>query len=137
MGDAVNLAARLEPANKDYGTCIIASEFTFEKAKQHIDARLLDKIVVQGKGKPVCIYEVLGRKGQSSPEMAGLTAVYERALRLYWERKWDDAIASMEEALKINPDDGASLQIISRAKVYRINPPGPGWTGEYERMSKD
>jgi adenylate cyclase len=60
MGDEVNLAARLEPANKDYGTQIILGPQTYAGAKERIWARTLDKIIVKGRSEPVLIYELLG-----------------------------------------------------------------------------
>ncbi len=59
MGDNVNLGARLEGTNKEYGTNIIISEYTYEKVKDHVVVRELDNIRVKGKNKPVVIYELL------------------------------------------------------------------------------
>lgn len=137
MGDAVNLAARLEPTNKDYGTEITLGEATFEKAKHAIEARLLDKIQVVGKGKPVCVYELLGRRGRTAPNRLAIREHYEAALRLHWERNWDEALALIDRALAIIPDDGASLHLRSRVRAYKITPPADGWAGEYVRATKD
>lgn len=63
MGDNVNLAARLEGTNKQYGSNIIISEFTYALVKEHIVARDLDNIRVKGKNKAVLIYELLDVKG--------------------------------------------------------------------------
>jgi adenylate cyclase len=136
LGDAVNLASRLEPVNGDYGTRIIISEFTYEKAQGGVEARLLDKIVVTGKAKPVCIYELLGKHGQVQPEVIRMARLYEEAVRLHWERQWDEAIARFEELLRIRPDDVASREILGRIVEYRKNPPPQAWAGEYVRASK-
>ncbi len=137
LGDAVNLASRLEPVNSDYGTRIIASEFTYEKARDVVEGRLLDKIVVKGKGKPVCIYELLGRKGQVAPEVLRAAGLYEEGLRLHWDRRWDDAAARLEELLRMHPDDLAGRKILARVLEFRECPPPPAWAGEYLRASKD
>ncbi len=65
IGDAVNLASRLENSNKNYGTKIIISEFTYEKVKDKIYARELDLVKVKGKNMPVRIYELLDLKNKS------------------------------------------------------------------------
>ena len=59
MGDNVNLGARLEGTNKQYGTGIIISEFTYGLVKDHFIVRELDNIRVKGKNKPVLIYELV------------------------------------------------------------------------------
>ena len=64
MGDAVNVASRLEGLNKQYGTSIIASDRIFEDARAHFDFRLLDWVAVKGKTDAIKIYELLGMKGE-------------------------------------------------------------------------
>lgn len=137
IGDAVNLAARLEPAAKDYGVQILISEYTFQAARERVEARLLDKLVVAGKSAPVSIYELLGRAGETPPTKRTVVALYEDALRLHWERRWDEARARLREALALDPEDGPSLHLSARIDGYRLQPPPPGWTGERIRAAKD
>ncbi len=137
MGDAVNQAARLEPVNKDYGTRIIIGQATYTIAKDSIETRMLDKIVVAGKTQPVYIYELLGRKGAVSSDAAEFAAAYEEALRLHWERRWDDAEKMLEKAARFEQGDGAVLRVRKRIAFYRKNPPPAEWVGEYVRASKD
>ncbi len=137
MGDAVNFAARLEPANKDYGTRILIGEATFLAAKGAIEARLLDKIVVQGKSVPVAIYELVGRKGQVSKERLNILRFYEEALRLHWDRRWEDALHVLDEALKLDPSDRPCRMLYDRIRWYQENPPPSDWAGEYVRGRKD
>jgi adenylate cyclase len=59
MGDNVNLGARLEGTNKEYGTNIIISEFTYGLVRDRFLVRELDNIRVKGKNKPVLIYELV------------------------------------------------------------------------------
>ena len=137
MGDAVNLAARLEPTNKVYGTYIMLGENTYDLAKDDIEARLIDKVVVVGKKVAIRVYELLERKGQLSEEMMKWVAHYEKGLQLHEERKWDEAIAEFNKAIEINPEDEASKVLIARVEEYKENPPGEDWQGEYVRKSKD
>ncbi len=137
MGDAVNQAARFEPANKDYGTDIMIGETTYELARNDIEARLLDKIIVKGKTVPIKIYELVARKGDISTERQNVLDLYDKALNLHWERKWDEALEDLAKALSICPDDGPSLNMVERITSYKKNPPPEEWMGEYIRKSKD
>ena len=137
MGDAVNLAARLEPTNKVYGTDIMIGEKTYELAKDDIEARLLDKVVVVGKKEAIKVYELLARKGDLSSDQKKLVEHYEKGLSLHEDRKWDEAIEEFEKALEFQPEDTASKVLLERVKEYKQNPPGPEWQGEYVRKSKD
>ena len=137
LGDAVNLAARFEPANKDYKTDIIIGELTYEAARDVVEARLLDRIVVKGISRPVGIYELLGEKGRVTPARVRVVDLYVEALRLHWERKWDEATERLAHALELDPQDGPSANLLLRIGWYRENPPSPGWQGEHVRATKD
>jgi len=137
MGDAVNQAARLEPANKEYGTLIIIGETTYGEAAEAIEARLLDKMVVKGKKKPIGIYELIGRKGCLSPEKLKVVELYQEALRLHWERRWDEAINLLQSALELDPGDTPGAKLLERIQKYKYSPPPEGWTGEYMQTRKD
>jgi len=137
LGDAVNLASRLEPVNRDYGTEIIIGGDTFERARDEIEARLLDRIVVKGKSHPVHVYELLGRAGELDDDRRRLREIYERALHLHWERRWEDSLACLDEALNVVPDDAPSRVLRTRVEEYRRTPPPDGWEGEYVRDEKD
>jgi adenylate cyclase len=76
IGDAVNLASRLETATKELGVHILISEDTYELTKDHIDARPVKEIHVKGRAKPVMTYEVLGLR-DGAPQIApSTTAVH-------------------------------------------------------------
>lgn len=137
MGDAVNQAARFEPSNKDYGTQIIIGETTFEAAKSGIEARLLDRILVQGKTKPIRIFELVGRKGAVAPAKMELIRKFEEALELHWNREWDAAEEGLEAILAGGAEDSPSVNLLTRIRYYRVHPPGAAWGGEYIRAAKD
>ena len=87
MGDAVNLASRLEGLNKQYGTSIIASERIVEDARTHFDFRLLDLVAVKGKTDAIRIYELLGETG-AGRAMAETVGAYEAAFEAYVARNF-------------------------------------------------
>jgi adenylate cyclase len=129
LGESVNLASRLEPANKQYGTSIVISETTFLLARDHVEGRLLDILIAKGTSKPVRIYELLETKGGLSPTRAEVVSLYEEALRLHWERQWDAALLSLDRCLQIEPGDTASRRLRSRILRYKDNPPPEAWSG--------
>jgi len=137
MGNVVNAAARLEPANKDYGTDIIICEQTYGRAREGVEARLLDKIVVAGKSEPIVIYELLAQKGSIGPERRLSYVLYEKALRSHWERNWAAAQKALTEALTLNPDDEPAQRLLLRVADFSQNAPPPEWQGEYVRTRKD
>lgn len=137
MGDPVNQAARFEPANKDYGTLILIGETTYKLAAHAIEARLLDKLVVKGKSKPILVYELIARKGDLSADRRRIIDLYEEALKLHWERQWDAAEKRISDALSLDPEDGPCARLRIRISDYRMNPPASGWSGEHIRTSKD
>jgi adenylate cyclase len=137
MGDAVNQAARFEPANKDYETLIMMGETTYREAKDSIEARLIDRIVVKGKTKPISIYELMAKKGELSDVRRQVREFYERGLQSHWDRKWEEAIACLDAALRLDSSDGPSGKMRERILHYVENPPPVDWQGEYVRRSKD
>jgi adenylate cyclase len=137
MGDAVNQAARFEPANKDYDTDIMMGASTYELAKPYIEARMLDKIIVKGKTEPIDIYELIAKRGKLSTDQAEIIGLYEEALKVHWERDFEGALKKLNEGLRIIPDDGPCNALLERIKRYTVTPPPDTWQGEYVRTSKD
>jgi adenylate cyclase len=86
IGDAINLASRLEGLNKLYGTSIIASGTIVARAKEAFDFRLLDVVAVKGKSDPITIYELLGTKG-ALEHCRQVVSTYESAFSAYCSRK--------------------------------------------------
>ncbi|MBU3916203.1 adenylate/guanylate cyclase domain-containing protein, partial [bacterium] len=136
MGDAVNLAARLEGANKFYKNFTMISEFTYKQAVEFIDCRELDTIRVVGKNEPITVYEVLDRKNMVTGKMAEMVEIYNKGLELYKKLRFKEAITSFESALALFPMDGPSKTYISRCKGYLENPPEEGWDGVFTHTEK-
>lgn len=137
MGDAVNLGARLEPANKEYGTLIMIGEETYKKASDQIIVRPLDLLTVKGKTEPIRVYELLGvtEKGISD-DMQRVIDLYQKGFDNYLKQKWDWAINYFQQALSIRMDDGPSKRYIQRCEVFKQNPPGEGWDGVWKMTTK-
>jgi adenylate cyclase len=137
MGDAVNLASRLEGVNKQYSTSIMISEFTYALCKSDIVVREIDLIQVRGKAKPLGIYEVLARSNERLPDDMELAVQHFSAgLAAYRQKSWKAAIDAFEQALAARPDDGPSLTYLKRCQQYLLAPPSSDWDGVYVMTSK-
>ncbi len=131
IGDAINLASRLEGLNKQYGTTIIASDRIFEDARAQFDFRLLDWVTVKGKTEAIKIYELLGQKGEAG-ELRETVAAYEDAFGAYVKRDFAAAIAILEK----HDADAPSAVLIDRCRAFQQTPPTADWRGVYTSMSK-
>ncbi|HAT49341.1 MAG TPA: adenylate/guanylate cyclase domain-containing protein, partial [Alphaproteobacteria bacterium] len=136
MGDAVNLAARLEGANKFYASDTMISDATYQLAKDDIDCRVLDTVRVIGKKEPVIIYQLLGKKGEVTGVLAELLVHYNAGLEQYRARKYQEAIGHFEKAVAVIPNDGPSKTYLERCNEYLINPPADDWDGVFVFTSK-
>lgn len=150
MGDAVNLASRLESASKQYGAYIQISEDTKEQLKPGFFIfRSLDTIKVIGKSKPVKTFELLDETGcENEDTLNKLVEVWEKARNYYLEMKWDLAIETFTECLQYEPhhpdrDPGCTITpsdvYIQRCKSYKQNPPvaeGEQWDGVFTATEK-
>ncbi len=136
MGDSVNLAARLEGVNKQYQTYTMVSEFTYELAKNDIEARELDSIRVVGKQEPITIYELLGRKGEMEDSIRLILPHFQEGLKHYKNQRWEEAIDSFERALNLYEDDGPSLTYFDRCITFQNRPPPSDWDGVFAMRTK-
>jgi adenylate cyclase len=131
MGDVVNLASRLEGANKRYGTRNLVSEQTVTAAGASLEVREIDRVVVEGQTRAQVIYEIMGRKGELSSQQSALRERYLEGLAAYRERRWDDALGALESAIEIVPGDGPSRTLISRLRDLKKNPPPADWNASW------
>jgi adenylate cyclase len=131
MGDAVNLASRLEGLNKQYGTSIIASERIVENARAHFDFRLLDLVAVKGRTEAIKIYELLGEKG-AGIAMRETVQAYEAAFHAYVARNFDEAIVILAQ----NDNDPPSAILLNRCHAFEETPPPGDWQGVHVSTSK-
>jgi adenylate cyclase len=131
MGDAVNLASRLEGANKIYGSHSLVSGPTIAMAGDAIEFREIDRLVVVGQSHPETVFEIMGRKDELAPEQAVLLERYSEGLAAYRARNWDDARQAFSAGLEAVPGDGPSKAFIKRIGDLQINPPAADWDGAW------
>ena len=131
IADAVNQAARFEPLNKIYGTDIMIGASTYELAKDSVEARMLDRLVVKGKSEPVVVYELLGRKGSLSDQEQRFVECYERGLQDHWRQAWEEALEALDQAAAIRSGDPSVLLLTKRIRMFRESPPPVDWQGAH------
>jgi class 3 adenylate cyclase len=136
MGDTVNLASRLEGANKEYGCCILASEATIAAASDAVEAREIDRVAVLGQNRPQAVFEIMGRKGELSPAQLELRDRFSEGLACYRRRQWDESRRAFEAALAIVSNDGPSITFINRLEKLTLRPPGEDWDGSWRLEQK-
>ena len=136
IGDTVNLASRLEGTNKQYGTQILINEETRRLAGDTIEAREIDAIRVVGKVDPVRVFELVGRKGEITPQQDELRNRYERGLALYREARWEEAKVAFESCLAVAPDDGPARLLLDRVKLLAAQPLPENWDGVWTLTEK-
>jgi len=100
MGDTVNLASRLEGANKIYSGRSLVSEATVAAAGAAIEAREIDRLVVVGQTSPQVVFEIMGRKGELTPDQLLLRTRYSEGLAAYRARNWDEARRAFNAAIE-------------------------------------
>jgi class 3 adenylate cyclase len=132
IGDSVNLASRLEGANKQYQTQLLISEDTWAAARDAIEARELDVVKVKGKQRGVRVFELQAIKGQLDPTHRQIRDRFEAGLMLYRERRFTEAQAIFDAA----PTDGPSRTFAERCRQLSARPPEADWDGTYEMATK-
>ena len=136
IGDTVNLASRLEAANKIYGTRALVSEGTNRFAADLVETREIDQVLVVGKTEPQRIFELLGRKGEVSGERLALRDAFGAALAAYRRKNWGEARAGFEGCLEIVPGDGPSTALLRRIAQFCTTAPGLDWDGVWSLTEK-
>jgi adenylate cyclase len=131
MGDVVNLASRLEGVNKTYGTRNLVSERTIAAAGAALEVREIDRVVVAGHTRSEIIFEILGRKGELTPQQSISRDKYLEGLAAYREQRWDEALRALNESLGAIPDDGPSMALHKRVESLKANPPSRDWDGAW------
>ncbi len=136
IGDTVNLASRLEQANKFYGTRILVNEATRNLAGDMLAFREIDSLRVIGKLEPVRVYELLGLAADLSGSDRQEVQAYEAGLVRYRAQDWDAAEAAFRECLTHASGDRPSQVMLERIAAFRQTPPEAGWDAVWVALSK-
>jgi class 3 adenylate cyclase len=136
LGDTVNLASRLEGANKQYGTRILISEEVERMSRDAVETREIDLIAVKGKTDPIRVFELLALKGKLDPERARVREPFERGLEAYRKQDWNAAVEQFRRCHETLPGDGPSTVYLERVEMLAKTPPEPGWDGVWRLTSK-
>ncbi len=136
IGDAVNLASRLEGIGKAYGTNVTISEFTAEAVGDEFVLRELDLVRVKGKKEPIRIFELVCERADAAPTLLEQLDDWTRARALYLKREWEQAIAGFQSYQEKWPDDPAAAVFEKRAREMITDPPPEDWDGAFTFMEK-
>ncbi len=128
MGDAVNIASRLEGLTKEYGVGILVSE-TIVKAAQGIVYREIDFVAVKGRSQGIPIYEPIGKVGEVGDTTLTEIDRFHKALEWYRKQRWNEAEEGMKALRFANPESKIYKLYLKRIADFRANPPGASWNG--------
>jgi adenylate cyclase len=130
IGDNVNLAARLESANKYYGTAVLLAGSTVDSLKSRAVLRRLDLVQPRGLSRPNWVYESLGHHtAKTFPKLVKVINEYEAGLDCYRRRDWQGGIAHFADVLELAPQDRPSQIFLDRCRYYQADPPADEWNG--------
>ena len=138
IGDAVNLASRIEGVNKYYGTFLLVSQGTMERLTPGMfKSRIVDFIRVKGKRRAVNIYEVYGFEGKASDRINDdYFILYDEAFKAYLARDFSMARDKFLTALRLRPEDPAAMALIQRIESLVTSPVPRDWDGSVSLVSK-
>ena len=126
IGDAVNIASRLESTNKVFGSQIIIGPETRRLAGDRVSVRELDRLAVYGRSGGLQVYELLGMADEFV-DRSDWVGFYEAGLKSYRARDFTAAIADFEKVVSLRKQDQASSRMIERCKQQLETPTGDGW----------
>jgi adenylate cyclase len=130
MGNAVNLAARLEGVNKQYDTKgILISEYTRSQIGDGFIIRPLSRVTVFGIPVPLRLFELLDIRDEATPELKEMVRNWEAAFKAYENRNFSDAKKIFAEICKKDPEDTTAKLYLDRCEVFSTTPPAASWDG--------
>ncbi len=135
MGDAVNIASRLEGLTKEYGIGILVSENQV-KAAQGFVYREIDKVVVKGRHEGIGIFEPIGKVGEVGETQLQEIDRFHKALEQYRKQRWDEAQTQLKNLSYAAPDSKLYKLYLKRVEHFRTNPPGAAWNGVWVFTTK-
>ena len=136
MGHHVNLAARLEGVNKQYGTWILASQATQEAAGESFIWRKLDRVRVVGVTEPVRLFELVARRDRAEKSVFQLIDGFHEALDVFEQQDFSRANKLLTDLQKDYPEDGPVQAYAKRAEEFIKSPPPANWDGVFNLTKK-
>ena len=136
MGNAVNLAARLEGVNKEYGTWILTTQTTRDLLDDSILVRKLDRVRVVGINTPVRLFEVIAFRAGTSGMILDKITRFEKGIDAYENQDWEGARKAFESVLELDPADGPSLTFLKRTQANKASGMPGDWDGVFSLTSK-
>ncbi|MEK7384182.1 MAG: adenylate/guanylate cyclase domain-containing protein [Elusimicrobiota bacterium] len=136
IGDEVNLASRLEGANKFFGSKIIISESAYAGCTGRIAVRTLGRVRVVGKDTPIRIFEPVGEQGKLSAQWQEALPVYEGGVAAFEAKKYEEALAFFQKFAEIFPKDGPGQLYLNRCQEYAVLAPDAAWDGVFNLTAK-
>jgi adenylate cyclase len=127
LGDAVNLASRLEGANKEFGTSILLGEATAKRVRDTLVIRPLTALRVKGKQTAVQVFELVGEPADLTPEQKAFLAVYGEGHALYMARRFAEAAEVLARAATLAPHDEMTRNLLLDARHLATKPPADDW----------
>jgi adenylate cyclase len=127
LGDAVNLASRLEGANKEFGTSILLGETTAALVKDVLVVRPLTALRVKGKATAVHVCELVGEPGEITAAQKEFLTVYGEGHALYTRRRFAEAARVLERAAALSAADEMTQSLLTEARQFAADPPPADW----------
>lgn len=136
IGDSVNLAARLESANKAFGTLILVAGPARDVVGERFTFRYLGGVQVKGKTTAIPVYELLGRSGSVAADAVAYAGHFAAGVAEYQSRRWSEASMIFQECLRTRPYDLAAQAYLDQTRHHEINHPPEKWNGAIELLEK-
>jgi adenylate cyclase len=136
MGNAVNLAARLEGVNKQYNCWKLISSMTADELGDEFALRKLDRVRVVGINTPVRLFELVDESELASDETLEIVDLFHKGIDLFEEKNWIDAEIMFKKIIKIDPEDGPSGIYLKRCAEYIKKAPPANWDGVFNLTTK-
>ena len=136
MGNDVNLAARLEGVNKQYGTWILASESTWNATGGLFLGRKLDRVRVVGIDTPVQLYNIMAVRAEAEGPQIALADRFNYAIDAYRAKKFSDALHLFTKCAALDPDDQPTKVFLDRVKTLLNNGIPDTWSDVINMTSK-